>query len=113
VLFGEVSSPKRIDCRRVFDFERIASFDFAAAGLCMQLIAFVNLKSKEGLLLRTFFRVEGSRCLLLSNISYVYVCIIGCRGINPDQEKRQPYAFTIICRAAPRYASVIKSRRCV
>jgi hypothetical protein len=49
----------RIDCKRAFNFEHIASFVFAAAGLCLQLIAFVNPKSKEGHLLRIFSASRG------------------------------------------------------
>jgi hypothetical protein len=52
----------------------------------MQLIAFVNLKSKEGLFVADLFRVEGPGCLLLSDVSHVYGVYYRCRSINPDQE---------------------------
>jgi hypothetical protein len=83
----------------------------------MQLIAFVNLKSKEGLLLRTFFRVKGGRVACYFPLYPMSMCVYyRCRGINLDQENANAMLsllYAVPCCAAPRYASAIKSRRCV
>lgn len=86
---------------RVFNFERIASFIFAAAGLC------VNLKSKEGFLLRIFSASRGLAAYYI--LMYpMPMCVCGCRGTNPDQENAN--AMLPLLYAVPRYANVIKSR---
>lgn len=88
---GALSSLQRIDCKRVFTFERIASFVFAAAGLCVQLTAFVNLKSKEGHFLCIF---SASRGLV------AYYILMYPMWYKSRPRKRQCYAFTIIRRTA-------------
>jgi len=97
---GQCRVLRGLIAREFFNFERVASFVFAAAGLCRQLTAFANLNSKEGLSLRIFSAPRGCVAYYLSNVSHVYVCIVGV--VVQIQTKKTPtlcFHYYMPCRA--------------